>query len=259
MAVRTPPGDTRGAHSLLMDGPDTTAEATSARIAPQDILRAARTLPASDPLRARMEAAVRRLETLAAEIIAELDKLTGDPDSEPSLGFSDPRDIRARNGLDQRKIAEGATDDREDEHDGSEPSLGAGERPFPACQERWGLESNDGDLEGDDKCDREPSLGSLEMPVHCRGGDPLDQSRWGSSGSQDIEQQCEDEGGACEDEGHDSDIEQDWDSDAPAPGDDAVLRAYIRDEPLEQVKAEDRARFGGMGWIPPESEIRPPR
>ena len=66
-------------------------------------------------LRAKCERAVDRL-------LAVLDLIDGDPDAEPSLGFAEPRqNPHAYGALDQTHIAEGATDDREDEHDGREP------------------------------------------------------------------------------------------------------------------------------------------
>lgn len=87
-------------------------------------------------LRAKCERAVDRL-------LAVLDLIDGDPDAEPSLGFSEPLpNPRAYGALDQSHIAEGATDDREDEHDG---------RPSPASPAiaTWtagSLQTTEGDI-----------------------------------------------------------------------------------------------------------------
>lgn len=68
-------------------------------------------------------------------------------------------------------------------------------------------EASDDDLEGDGNCDaepggdeREPSLGSVDNVV--------DQRSWSVGNNDDLEEQCEDEGGQCDDEGHDSDSEE---------------------------------------------------
>lgn len=82
------------------------ANSTPVRLrAPLTVQRAARTLPDGDPLRIRLEAACDRLERLAAQIIADLDLVEGDPDledpdledggdDEPSLGATEYRDQR---------------------------------------------------------------------------------------------------------------------------------------------------------------------
>ena len=67
-------------------------------------------------LRAKCERAVERL-------LAVLDTLEADPDEEPSLGFSEPSRPDWAGGLDQRRIAEGSTDDRE-QGDDDEPNVG---------------------------------------------------------------------------------------------------------------------------------------
>lgn len=58
-----------------------------------------------------------------------------------------------------------------------------------------------------DVTERDPITG---RPVRIEPSDPADQSRWAFTSTSDAEEQCEDEGGACEDEGHDSDRELDY-------------------------------------------------
>lgn len=78
--------------------------------------------------------------------------------------------------------------DVEPNGDEAEPSLGAVENG----PQHWWAWSGRRDLE-EDPSDREPSLGSLDQPVS--------QLAWAAGSRSDREVQCEDEGGACEDEG----------------------------------------------------------
>ena len=132
-------------------------------------------------LRAKCERAVDKL-------LGILDALGPDADEEPSLGFSEPGSPHSWSGLDQMHIAEGATDGREDEHDGREPpedpeeTLGRSEN-FDQRRVEFGQD------------DREPSLGSTSH---------LDQRGWAAGDVHallDGEVQCEDEGAQCDDEG----------------------------------------------------------
>lgn len=145
-------------------------------------------------LRAKCERAVDRL-------LAVLDLIDGDPDAEPSLGFAEPRqNPHAYGALDQTHIAEGATDDREDEHDGREPDEDAEDtlgRTEAIDQSRRQVGADD----------LEPSLGSLHHTDQRAWGDHQDPRKWSTL---DGEEQCEDEGAQCDDEG-------DISADLPAP------------------------------------------
>lgn len=94
-----------------------------------------------------------RLEGLAAQIIADMDRLQGDADLEDEH------------------------DGREPDVDG-EPSLGASEPTVDRVVFPWGSEIAENRI------------------------DPLDQTRWGLGDSDDLKEQCEDDG-------FDSDTEQD--------------------------------------------------
>lgn len=110
---------------------------------PQDALRLARTLSADDPLRARLEAAVARLEGLADEIIATVDKLDGDPDLEE--GCDDNSNLAGIGPSDPR------LDDAEADDADGEPSLGSQEGGHGGTY--WNRQGSSRDGEG------EPSLG----------------------------------------------------------------------------------------------------
>lgn len=141
-------------------------------------------------LRAKCERAVDRL-------LAVLDAIDGDADLEPSLGSSEPGSPYSFSGLDQRHIAEGATDDREGPDDDLEPS----EDPEDTLGRSENLDQRRVEFGQDDK---EPSLGASAA---------VDQRQWGERHqgfAYDGEDQCEDEGGQCEDEG-------DISADLPAP------------------------------------------
>lgn len=145
-------------------------------------------------LRAKCERAVDRL-------LAVLDLIDGDPDTEPSLGFSEPLpNPRAYGALDQAHIAEGATDDREGEHDGREPDTDAED----ALGRTEAIDQRRQQFGADDL---EPSLGSLHHTDQRAWGDHLDRKKWLTL---DGEEQCEDEGAQCDDEG-------DISGDLPAP------------------------------------------
>lgn len=113
----------------------------------------------------------RALETAIETAIEALDRLDGEPDLEEGGDL--------------------------------EPNLGALERhpnlyscgPGLYGQGGWAVSASS-DLEADDEV--EPNLGAPEQ---------VDQTRWSDSArmtEQDLEEQCEDEGGACEDEGADT-------------------------------------------------------
>jgi hypothetical protein len=151
----------------------------------------------------RMKAAVERLEGLAAEILAKLDALEGDPDLEPVLGapevvaglasaafraqvdqtgWASTGDVDEREpigddepslgslcgcwtALSQERWSDGANGDEEEGHDGREPSSGE------AYQETR-IGGRLIDMEDNDKSDAECSLGWAET---------VDQSRLGSA------------------------------------------------------------------------------
>jgi len=119
----------------------------------------------------RMKAAVERLEALAEEIVAELDRLHGDPNIEEGCDLDEEHDGREPDDENEHILG------RSEALDQSRPEFGAD--------------------------DLEPSLGGLQG---------IDQRRWADDETpwfrhQDLEEQCEDEGGACEDEGAVSDDE----------------------------------------------------
>ena len=133
----------------------------------------------------RQRAAVERLERLADFIVAELDRIYGDPDLE-----------------------EGAE---------AEPILAASEA---MNQSRWNDVASD-DREQDDE--REPSLGSVGSNANADLADQRRWASGCTSDAEDEhdgrEPVCEDEGAQCDDEGHDSDREPgtDDEGDAQAP------------------------------------------
>lgn len=134
----------------------------------------------------RMRAAVEDLERLAEEVICTLDILQGDADLEPVLGAPEIYPFfqtqAFRDSINQARWARGGDVDEREPGDDEEPSLGslhgtAASGTF-GNQERW-AQGSPSDLE-DEHDGREP--------------------------------QCEDEGGACEDEGADiGDLEPDHD------------------------------------------------
>lgn len=134
--------------------------------------------PAAQRMRLRA-----KLERVVDKLLAAMDVIDGDADLEPSLGLSEPGSLYVGNGLDQRDIAQGATDDREGEHDGREPSedleesLGRSET-FDQRRTEYG------------QPDLEPSLGSVGA---LSAG--FDQRDWAMGGDKsDRELECEDEG-----------------------------------------------------------------
>lgn len=144
-------------------------------------------------LRAKCERAVDRL-------IAILDAIEGDADDEPSLGFSEARrNAYALGALDQSHIAEGATDGREDEHDGREPT--------EDDEETLGRSENiDQSRREFSRADLEPWLGAPNMAAS------QDQRMWGAryeGYAYGGEADCEDEGAQCDDEGAEDDREPD--------------------------------------------------
>ncbi len=142
------------------------ASSTTARIAPRDDLRLARTLPPNDPLRLRIEAASDALERLAAAIVRELDKVGVDADLEPSLGAPEAFSYAYGHdsALDVIRYLSSPDDEREIDGD-FEPSLSSLNR---LVQIGWAAG-------GDSDCEQEHD-----------GREP----------------QCEDEGTQCEDEGY---------------------------------------------------------
>ncbi len=190
-------------------------------------------LPAG--LRAQMEATVAKLLAAAELVIAELDRRDPDPDLEPSLSG---HAYSAANGAPYLEVPH----DQDLELDASdlEPSLST-----PEGQQQYDADGQPGfsgiDLE-DEHDGREPdvddehTLGTSENVDQTRpqrGADDLEPSLcgitaaargarfhdWASyhiAAGADLEDQCEDEGGACEDEGIDSDSEpDDWGWPAP--------------------------------------------
>lgn len=163
------------------------------------------------------------LERAVESLIAFLDLLEPDPDLEDN-GDAEEEPDREDGGDAELGLGwqnEGSQSclrqsiwDREDEHDGREPSedyepsMGW---PNPnrhveggMSQECLGGEIQDGELE--------PELGWTEMEArfgHYENGDREASLGWQNTGSQarlhvspdDCEQQCEDEGSQCEDEG----------------------------------------------------------
>jgi hypothetical protein len=103
-----------------------------------------------------------RMKHVIELLIAALDEIGGDPDLE---------------------------DERDAEEEPTEPSLGWTSTFNQASKHRMGDHSCD-DLEQDD-ADKEPNLGALER--HPRSADPRggDQTRWGASRTDDLEEQCE--------------------------------------------------------------------
>lgn len=100
--------------------------------------------------RQHLEAALERLLAAAEAVIEDLNTLDGDVDLEPSLGFLERHgSVYSAHSGDQRQIAQGFSDEREDEHDGREP-----------------------EDEGDNQEDREPD--DQEM---CNWQDEGDQTR----------------------------------------------------------------------------------
>ncbi len=202
----------------------------------------ARTAPADQTLSERHKAAVERLERIADLIVAELDLIYGEPDledsadAEPTLGAPEPMGAGGAR-LDQRRWADGyEADGQPDEReidDDNEPSLGSvGNAHANAYQPQWtgGATSSD-DRERDDS-EAEASLGwaegvdqswlgasSEEIEYVLGSANPTtatDQTHWGDRnagwGGGDAEEQCEDDG-------HDDDLEPDYDGE---PDDDAL-------------------------------------
>ena len=122
----------------------------------------------------RYRAAVERLEGLADAIVAELDRIYGDPNLED--GSEAEPILSASETVNQSHWNDGASDDREqdDEREPSLGSIGSNSNADLADQRRW-ASGGTGDLE-DEHDGREPVC-------------------------EDEGAQCEDEGGACEDEG----------------------------------------------------------
>lgn len=129
----------------------------------------------------------------------------GAPERHPNVPSGGFIDFSSREPS-QEDWAQGAHDDREDEHDGREPDV-----------------------------EDEPWLGSLDGARHLvvtarepdgratasELTDPLDQTRWATAGGlSDLEEQCEDEGGQCDDEGNDGGDREpdDWGWEAPDNG-----------------------------------------
>jgi hypothetical protein len=144
-------------------------------------------------------------------LLALLDAADGDPDMVPSLGSLDRTEAcYHRGGANQLFWSAGSSDDREDEHDGSEPdvdderdadlepslgALGSGYDCERFDQRRWAegsrteLEQEHDGREPD--VDDEPSLASLH------GGQRpefFDQCAWARGVSDEREEACEDEG-----------------------------------------------------------------
>lgn len=171
-------------------------------------------------------------------MIAALDHIDGDPDLEadpdfePLHGSREVQNPRRRSEVDQTLWAEGGDSGEREPDADLEPSLGAPGGYYPGDDQRhWSAGGGD-DLE-EDKSDFEPSeddeytLGrsenidqtQFEVPANelepsLGASAAVDQRRWGDRDSSafpfsDLEEQCEDEGGACEDEGWDSDREPD--------------------------------------------------
>lgn len=113
-------------------------------------------------------------------------KVQGD-DLEPSLGSVGSYTFLGS----QDRWAFGTTDEREDEHDGSEPDVD-GEPELGSVNrvdQTWWAIGGTGSFEGE-----EPSLGWTDM-----------EARYGRySQTDELEQECEDEGAQCEDEGSDN-------------------------------------------------------
>ena len=177
----------------------------------------------------RLLAGMQRLQALydemAAKVIAEMDAIDAPTyDLEPSLGFLESTTtLYGANALNQADIAEGVTDDREEQCEGG----GADD----ACEDEGAQCDDEGMRDNEDGCacedaggegelgwsedesaqgprltsqtfEYEPSLGSLDGAT--------DQRRWAFGGAGpdgfshrdfDLETQCEDEGGQCDDEG----------------------------------------------------------
>jgi hypothetical protein len=85
----------------------------------------------------------------------EDDEVEDDQDAEPSLGATEPGMFY----VDQCRWGKSSRDDLEDEHDGREPHDGDDEPSL--CGVSVGM-GNDEDLEGDNRCDDEPVLGSFD-------------------------------------------------------------------------------------------------
>ena len=164
--------------------PSTSTSAPAVQEARRGPRRAARAV-VDHTLTERHRAAVERLEQLADDIVAKLDLLDRDPDLEDGadeemwLGAPEPQGGYVQRGygrMDQSHWNDGASDDREQDDE------------------------------------REASLGSIGSNANA---ELVDQRRWASGGTSDLEDehdgrepvcedegaQCEDEGGACEDEG----------------------------------------------------------
>lgn len=170
-------------------------------------------------MRQRLETALERLLAAAEAIVADLDALDGDPDLEPSAGstapgwYSDGWD-NSRPAV--RRYGRQLVDVDDVEHDGREDegldeySLGATEGPTGSV----------GWIHGSD--DKEPSLGFLEH---------VDQRRIDQDGSdfpgEDLEEQCEDEGGQCEGEGDHDEREPDATGPIPEYADDGADQTRI--------------------------------
>ena len=75
--------------------------------------------PAVDRQRLRQ-----KCERAVDKLLMILDAIEDDPDLEPSLGFLEPSRIYSHGGLDQSDIADGGTDDREEDRSDHEHNLG---------------------------------------------------------------------------------------------------------------------------------------
>jgi hypothetical protein len=160
-------------------------------------------------LRQKAEAGLDRILAIAEEILAVIDSLGPDPDAEPSLGLleSTGGNPYAPGYGDQSRIAEGATDDREEDRSDQEHNIG------------WESHGAQSRLDaGTD--DREPALGWPERLDQSRDrrsraefeDEPTmgativcgDQTRWAQAydaNDSEREDVSEDEGAQCEDEG----------------------------------------------------------
>ena len=109
----------------------------------------------------------------------EDDEVEQDPDQEPSLAAGQTGEYD-----DQARWAAGGREDLEHEHDGREPHGGDDEPSLCGISVGGG---SDGDLEGDDSADAEPSLGAPEAHG------PISQTDWAKGDSSDREESLGDD------------------------------------------------------------------